>query len=372
MVSLIHFSSTARKSFDGIISAAGSTLDYYELITVEVLETKALRPLQRGAWAKLAVEELHNVMDGDDEEDGYDYDSMRESSKLGRESSKLDDGPRSPGMTRSASNSASTVEGSTPSRKRKKNESLKKRLKRLLTGKSGRDGKRPKGAGKVAKTCFVQLSEDGTTLRWGWHQFIDLGTLHAIRRVDPSGASDPDAGTLKLWSGSVVDGCKEATLTFKSAEACGVWGHGLYTLLRDRVEDVNQAPPTAAMLSYMKRVFATSASSPKATTLTLEQARVGLAALGQCVSPAILAMLVQQTCPFSPPRDALNLTRAEFCRLVWHVKVRSSASMCMPKLSHGFLPPTALSPWSPSRTSGATPNLAWPTRSARRSNPRRA
>ena len=146
-----------------------------------------------------------------------------------------------------------------------------------------------------------------------------MGTLHAIRRVDANGASDPDAGVaLQLWSGSLAAGFRVATLHFKSPSACAAWGHGLYTLLHGRGEAAH-VPPSVAMHSFLRRAFELHAS-PGTDRHTLEQASAAFAEVGQPVSPRILPILIQHQSPFAPPRSVETLTCDEFCRLAWFVK----------------------------------------------------
>ena len=101
-----------------------------------------------------------------------------------------------------------------------KNLSLKKRIKYAITGKKAGD------KGSATKKRFLQLSDNALILRWGWHEFIDLNTLHAVRlgsRAFPQ--------QLQLLSGSLIEGFKLATLEFKKLKDFAAWAAVMSTLV---------------------------------------------------------------------------------------------------------------------------------------------
>ena len=89
---------------------------------------------------------------------------------------------------------------------------LKKRIKYAITGKKTAD------KGSTTKKRFLQLSDGALILRWGWHDFIDLNTLHAVRL----GTADAPQ-TLHLLSGSLNEGFKLATLEFNKPKVFAAW-----------------------------------------------------------------------------------------------------------------------------------------------------
>lgn len=50
-------------------------------------------------------------------------------------------------------------------------------------GPSSKTKQSVKAKGDEFVSAFLQLSEDGTTLRWGWHEFLDLGSGQARTRA---------------------------------------------------------------------------------------------------------------------------------------------------------------------------------------------
>ena len=144
VVSLIHFSSTARKSFDGIISAAGSTLDYYDDHRRSPRDQGA-PPAAARCVGKACCRGAANVMDGDDEEVWL---RLRLYARVEQAWARVEQARRRPALARDDAVSLQLCfnRGRLHAfAERKKNESLKKRLKRLLTGKVAETASGPRG-----------------------------------------------------------------------------------------------------------------------------------------------------------------------------------------------------------------------------------
>ena len=236
---------------------------------------------------------------------------------------------------------------------------------RALRGKK----KKRKGGGDAAlrgpkaatpKKRFVQVSRDGRTLRWGWHQFLDLHSLHAVRQWGHDGrpptdgptlahggggkaaaagaaaaaaaADASDEGpTLQLWAGSVVEGFRVVTLHFgsRAAAAHAAWARGLCGLLRARL--ATRGLPAAAT----RAAGAANDASPldgslqaifdaidldRTRTLSLHQATRALAAAGHPLPVWIIPTLLEHLSPLRPARSLATLSGADFIAVVSHLK----------------------------------------------------
>ena len=211
---------------------------------------------------------------------------------------------------------------------------------------------------------YVHLGEDGTTLRWGWHDFVELRAVHALRGTDAAcegGAPDATDGgqaaplALQLWSGSLSTSFQITTLTFESSQLHTAWSRALRELhqiklassLPAPVDDEADGMPmvkarllntlSPSLRELMQAVFERYTSGDE-DTLSLRQAALALGVLGQPVRPQIVPTLLQHLSPIVSLSMTSTVTFDDLCALLLWIKMTAvehhlrGSQVCTPRL----------------------------------------
>ena len=86
-------------------------------------------------------------------------------------------------------------------------------------GDGGGPSKKSKEDAEEYEAAYLQLAEDGTTLRWGWHSFLDLEELNALRFAQRETLEAPSTGGGKAGGGGTGGGTSGSTGDMASVAA---------------------------------------------------------------------------------------------------------------------------------------------------------